>query len=95
MDIRIEDRARTREVLHLAAVESAADRPGLDPRLGELRGEAMRRLFPKSSVRTGRPEAGVAQRIYAWLAEADTVPDLQRRLRSASRNRTSVTSSSG
>ena len=85
MDIRSEGRARTREGLHLAAVESAAVRPGLDPRLAELRGEAMRRLFPKAHARAGRAEGRVAQRIYAYLAEADAVPDLERRLRSVSR----------
>lgn len=85
MDIQTQDRTRTGEPLRLAAVESAGVRPAPDPRVIELRGEAMRRLFPKARARPGRAEARIAQRIYAHLAQAETVHDLQQRLRSASR----------
>ena len=85
MDTQTEDRARMGEPLRLAAVESARSPSKFDPRLVELRGEAMRRLFPKSRVASGRLEGRIAQRIYAHLAGADTVEDLQQRLHSASR----------
>jgi acetyltransferase len=84
MDVQTADRARTGEIDRRPAVvfTHAAAR---DPRLIELRGEAMRRLFPKSRVGPGRLEGRVAQRVYAHLAEATTVHDLQRRLRSIAR----------
>ncbi|MGZ8253317.1 MAG: N-acetyltransferase family protein [Burkholderiaceae bacterium] len=85
MDIQTEDRALGSAVLHVATAEATATRPGLDPRLFELRGEAMRRLFPKTVTRSSRPDGRIAQRIHAHLAEADTVQDLQQRLRSVSR----------
>ena len=85
MDIQTEDRALVGESLRLAAVEPARSPSKVDPRLAELRGEAMRRLFPKSRAVSGRLEGRIAQRIYAHLAGADTVEDLQRRILSASR----------
>lgn len=54
-----------------------------DPRLEELRGAAMRQLFPQSHV--GRANAAmsrVALRVHAHLAEAATVEDLEWRMRS-------------
>lgn len=84
MDVQTADRARTGQIDRRTALvfTHAAAR---DPRLIELRGEAMRRLFPKSRVGPGRLEGRVAQRVYAHLAEATTVHDLQRRLRSIER----------
>jgi acetyltransferase len=85
MDTQTEGSAGTRAIPQLPGLESAAARAGRDPRLTELRGEAMRRLFPKTRTRSGRLEARIAPRIYAHLAEAETAQDLQRRLRSALR----------
>ena len=64
----------------LAAVPSPAAPRKPDSRLESVRGEAMRRLFPKS--RDARDRQGtVALRLYAYLAEATTIEDLERRLR--------------
>lgn len=76
----VESRARQGQGRFLAAVRTRAAPATPDPRLESLRGEAMRRLFPKSRIASdGRSTA--ALRVYAYLAEATTVEDLERRLR--------------
>lgn len=57
-------------------------------RVDELRGEAMRRLFPKLYTWwASRWEWGVALQAYAYLAEATTVEDLEGRVRHLERQR--------
>ena len=73
---------RTGTVRYLAPVATNAASAHADPRLEELRGAAMRRLFPKRQVgRASWRMSHVAQRVYAYLAAAATVEDLERRLR--------------
>ena len=73
---------RTGAVRVLAPVATYAASAPADPRLEELRGAAMRRLFPKRHVGRAAPRmSNVAQRVYAYLAAAATVEDLERRLR--------------
>ena len=78
-------------VLNLALVGHTRHRPQVAqntlPTKGsasveERRGEAMRRLFPMHSVGRARErESSVARQIYAYLAEATTNEDLDRRIR--------------
>lgn len=64
------------------AASSPAAPPTDSARLDALRGEAMRRLFPKLYMWWGsRREWGVALHGYAYLAEATTVEDLEQRIR--------------
>jgi ribosomal protein S18 acetylase RimI-like enzyme len=79
------------EILNLALVGQTRHRPQIAqnilPTKGsasveERRGEAMRRLFPMHSVGRARElESGVARQVYAYLAEATTNEDLDRRIR--------------
>jgi len=56
--------------------------PENHPSIEELRGAAMRRLFPKRcGGRAHAPESAVAQRVYAYLAGATSTEDLERRSR--------------
>ena len=65
-----------------------APAPEVTARLDELRGEAMRRLFPKLYTWwSSRWEWGVALQVYAYLAEATTVEDLESRVRHVERQR--------
>ena len=78
------------EILKLALVSQTRQRPqvahnSFPPSAGasveERRGEAMRRLFPMHSVgRAREPESSVARQVYAYLAEATTNEDLDRRV---------------
>lgn len=62
--------------------------PAADARLDELRGEAMRRLFPKLYTWwSSRWEWGVALQVYAYLAEATTIEELENRVRHVERQR--------
>ena len=78
--VELQSRARGRHAVEPAA---AMLEPQPDPRVEELRGAAMRRLFAKRHVgRAGSALSRVALRVHAHLAEAATVEDLERRLRS-------------
>jgi len=80
MDSQIELQPRTRE-LHALALAATGLEPQPDPRVEELRGAAMRRLFPMSQAgRANRAMSRVALRVHAHLAEAATIEDLERRL---------------
>ena len=58
------------------------------PSLDELRGNAMRRLYPKLySWWASRWEWGVALQSYAYLAEATSAEDLEQRVRRIERQR--------
>jgi hypothetical protein len=72
-------RAAPKAPRHLvAAPMTTGDTASLD----ELRGDAMRRLFPKLYMWWGsRREWGVALHAHAYLAEATTVEELERRIR--------------
>lgn len=64
------------------ALESPAADAEPDAQLDELRGEAMRRLFPKLYMWWGsRREWGVALHAHAYLAEATTLAELEQRIR--------------
>ncbi len=64
---------------HAAA---SALEPQPDPRVAELRGAAMRRLFPQRLAGRASPATSdVALRVHAHLAAAMTIEDLERRLR--------------
>lgn len=79
MDIQIEHRAPT-AAARLAPV-ARSEPPPPDPRLEELRGQAMRRLFPMRTVGRGHGQRGnIARHVYAFLAGATSVEDLERRL---------------
>lgn len=81
MDSPVELRPRASE-RHALARAAARLEPQPDPRLEELRGAAMRRLFPKRFAgRASRAISRVALRVHAHLAEARTIEDLERRLR--------------
>ena len=77
-------------MLNLALVNRTRQRPRIAqsilPTKGsasveERRGEAMRRLFPMHSVGRAREcESSVARQVYAYLAEATTSEDLDRRI---------------
>jgi ribosomal protein S18 acetylase RimI-like enzyme len=79
------------EIAELALVGQTRQRPhiaqdSLPPKDGasveERRGEAMRGLFPMHAVGRARErESGVARQVYAYLAEATTNEDLERRVR--------------
>jgi acetyltransferase len=81
MDSQAQCRTRQVQTRYLAPVEARAAPSYADPRLEELRGEAMRRLFPKSRAGADRRRARVALQLHAYLAEAGTIEDLERRLR--------------
>ncbi len=81
MDSRVELQPRASE-LHAVAPAAATLEPQPDPRVEEARGAAMRRLFPKR--RAGRASTAVSRvalRVHAYLAEAATIEDLERRMR--------------
>ncbi len=90
MALHIEGNAMDNEMLNLAFVGQTRHRPQIAqnilPRRGsasveERRGAAMRRLFPMHSVGRARErESSVARQIYAYLAEATTNEDLERRI---------------
>lgn len=82
MDRTVELQPRAGE-RHVLAPAAASLEPQPDPRLEELRGAAMRRLFPQRQVgRASSAMSRVALRVHAHLAAAATVEDLERRLRS-------------
>lgn len=85
MDSQAQVPSRQVQTRYLAAVETPAAPSNADPRLEELRGEAMRRLFPKSLAATDRRKGRVALQVHAYLAAATTIDDLERRLRVPSR----------
>lgn len=65
----------------------AAARP-LSAELDELRGEAMRRLFPKLYLWWAtRGEWGAALQVHAYLSEATTVEELEARVQHVERQR--------
>ena len=67
---------------HTAAPAASMLEPQPDPRVEEARGAAMRRLFPKRHAgRANRAASRVALRVHAYLAEATTIEDLERRAR--------------
>jgi acetyltransferase len=81
MDSQVELQSRASE-LHTVAPAAAMPEPRLDPRVEELRGAAMRCLFPKRHAgRANRAVSRVALQVHAYLAEATTIEDLERRLR--------------
>jgi hypothetical protein len=56
--------------------------------LEELRGAAMRRMFPKLFVWCAeRWDRGMAVEVHAYLADATTVADLEQRVRNVERAR--------
>jgi hypothetical protein len=58
-------------------------RPAAAP-LHELRGQAMRRMFPKLfHWRAGRPERSLALEVHAYLAQATSSADLDLRIGTA------------
>lgn len=80
MDSQVELQPRTRE-LRAAAPAAAMLEPQPDPRVEEARGAAMRRLFPKHHAgRASQATSRVALRVHAYLAEATTLEDLERRM---------------
>jgi hypothetical protein len=90
MALHIEGNAMDNALLNLALVGQTRHRPHIArnilPTKGpasveERRGEAMRRLFPMHSVGRARErESSVARQVYAYLAEATTNEDLDRRI---------------
>ena len=67
---------------HAAAPAASMLEPQPDPRVEEARGAAMRHLFPKRRAgRASQAASRVALRVHAYLAEAATLEDLERRLR--------------
>lgn len=81
MDSQAQHRSRQVQTRYLAPVETRAAPSNADPRLEELRGDAMRRLFPKCQAGADRRKGRVALQVHAYLAEATTIDDLARRLR--------------
>lgn len=63
------------------AAPRATPVPGLSSELEELRGAAMRRLFPKLHAWGRRSALASLLQAYAYLAEATSVDDLERRIR--------------
>lgn len=64
------------------ALPIPAAEPEPAARLDEVRGQAMRRLFPKLYMWWGsRREWGVALHAHAFLAEATTLAELEQRIR--------------
>lgn len=62
--------------------------PGPDPELEELRGAAMRKMFPKLySWCASRWEWGIAMEVHSYLAAASSVADLEQRIRAMERRR--------
>jgi acetyltransferase len=81
MDSQVESRPRA-SARHTVAPAAPMLEPQPDPRVEELRGAAMRRLFPKRHAgRVSTAMSRVALRVHAYLAEATTIEDLERRLR--------------
>jgi len=81
MDSPVELQPRASE-LHAVAPAASVLELQPDPPVEELRGAAMRRLFPKRHAgRASRALSRVALRVHAHLAEAATVEDLERRMR--------------
>lgn len=81
MDSPVELQPRASE-LHSLPPAAATLEPQPDPRVEELRGAAMRRLFPQRLAgRASRAMSRVALRVHAYLAEATTIENLERRLR--------------
>lgn len=81
MDSQVERQPRARE-LHTLEPAAAMLEPQPDPRVEEVRGAALRRLFPQRHAgRANRAMTRAALRVHAHLAEAATVDDLERRLR--------------
>jgi acetyltransferase len=82
MDSQVELQTRTGERRTVAPAAAAGLEPQPDPRVEELRGAAMRRLFPKRQAGRGSEAVSrVALRVHAYLAEATTIDDLERRTR--------------
>jgi GNAT superfamily N-acetyltransferase len=82
MDSPVELQPRASE-LHAAGPAATMLEPQPDPRVEELRGAAMRRLFPQRHVGRASPAMSrVALRVHAHLAAAATVEDLERRMQS-------------
>lgn len=82
MESQSQHRTQTGATPYLAPRDTNGAASKTDPRLEELRGEAMRRLFPMRSVgRSNRRTANVALQVYGFLAEATSVDELERRLR--------------
>jgi hypothetical protein len=64
-------------------VSAEPSRPAAAP-LHELRGKAMRRMFPKLfHWRAGRPERSIALEVHAYLAQATSTADLELRIGTA------------
>lgn len=81
MDSQVELQPRARG-LHAVVPAAAMLEPQPDPRVEELRGAAMRSLFPMRHAGRASPALSrVALRVHAHLADAATVEDLERRLR--------------
>jgi ribosomal protein S18 acetylase RimI-like enzyme len=81
MDSQVELQPRASE-LRVVAPAAAMLEPQPDPRVEEARGAVMRRLFPKRLAgRANQATSRVALRVHAYLAEATTIEDLERRLR--------------
>jgi hypothetical protein len=60
--------------------------PAAGAPLHELRGQAMRRMFPKLfHWRAGRPERSIALQVHAYLAQATSTADLELRIGTAER----------
>ena len=67
---------------HILPSAAALLEPQPDPRVEEARGAAMRRLFPmRHAGRANEATSRVALRVHAYLAEAKTIEDLERRAR--------------
>lgn len=67
---------------HILPPAAAMLEPQPDPRVEEARGAAMRRLFPmRHAGRANEATSRVALRVHAYLAEATTIEDLERRAR--------------
>jgi hypothetical protein len=68
--------------LHTLPPAAAMLEPQPDPRVEEARGAAMRRLFPmRLAGRANEATSRAALRVHAYLAEATTIEDLERRAR--------------
>jgi hypothetical protein len=71
-----------------ARVAAAAPPSALNSELEELRGAAMRRMFPKLfSWCANRWDRGMAIEVHAYLAGATSVDDLEQRIRTVERRR--------
>jgi len=80
MDSPVELQPRASE-RHAVAPAASMLEPQPDPRVEELRGAALRRLFPmRHGGRASPAMSRVALRVHAHLAEAETIEDLERRM---------------